>query len=108
MLSQRRRNPSIRTSSRTKAMAHSKEHAIVPGVPKLPARCAPFVAPLFLSIVMTCIVSLVSSLSESGPSSKFASRWLAAWGTSWMIAFPALLVLTPVARRLTTLLVKYP
>lgn len=90
------------------AMTRSKDHALVPGIPKLPASCAAFVAPLFLSIVMTCLVSLVSTLSGVELSSKFASTWLAAWGASWTIAFPAMLVLTPVARRLTTLLVKNP
>ena len=72
------------------------------------ARCAAFVAPLFLSIIMTCLVSFVSTLRGVELSSKFASTWLAGWGVSWMIAFPALLVLTPVARWLTTLLVKDP
>ena len=89
-------------------MTHSKAHAIVPGFARLPAGCAPFVAPLFLSINMTCIVSFVNTLRGVESYSKFASTWLASWSVSWMVAFPALLVLTPVARRLTTLLVKDP
>lgn len=83
-----------------------KKSAGLARIPKLPARCAAWVAPLLLSIVMTCLVSFVSTLSGAAPSAKFASAWLAAWGTSWTIAFPALLVLAPLVRRLTEFLVK--
>ena len=87
-------------------MSRSKDPAIVARVPKLPARYGVFVAPLFLSIVMTCLVSCVSTIRGVGLTSNFASTWLAAWGVSWAIAFPVLLAMMPIARRLTTMLTR--
>lgn len=87
-------------------MTPSKDHAIVFGIPKLPARYGTLVTPLLVSVVMTCLVSFVSTFRAIGLSSGFASAWLAAWGVSWAIAFPVLLLVTPVARSLTAILVR--
>jgi hypothetical protein len=34
--------------------------------------------------------------------------WMGAWGWSWMIAFPTVLLVLPVVRNLTRLLVETP
>lgn len=75
---------------------------------KLPARYAGLVMPLFLSLFMTCIVSLVSTLHGIGLAEHVVSIWLSAWGLSWLIAFPTLLMVLPLVRRLTALLVETP
>ena len=62
--------------------------------------------PFFLSIAMTCIVSLVTTIMDVGLISHFMSEWLPAWGVSWIIAFPCLLVVLPVVRRLTAMVVE--
>ncbi|EPH31988.1 hypothetical protein L293_1764 [Acinetobacter gyllenbergii CIP 110306 = MTCC 11365] len=34
------------------------------------------------------------------------ATWMSAWGISWLIAFPVLLLVLPVVRKLTLLLVR--
>lgn len=76
------------------------------GIPKLPARYAAVVLPLFLSVLMTFIVSLVSTLRGIGLTQSFPGVWLSAWGLSWLIAFPTLLVALPLVRRATRAIVR--
>lgn len=73
--------------------------------PKLPARCAGFVAPLLLSILMCFVVSGVSTGRAIGFGPDLPAQWLRAWGLSWLIAFPTLLLVLPIVRRLTALIV---
>ncbi len=75
---------------------------------KLPARFAGLVMPLLLSILMTCVVSATSTAVALGIDDQFVPHWLHAWGISWLIAFPALLLALPLARRLTALVVESP
>lgn len=72
---------------------------------KLPTRCGALVTPLILSGLMTLIVSAISTLRVLGPTPAFLQSWPGAWGLSWLIAFPVLLLVLPVVRRLTALLV---
>ncbi|HEY0926131.1 DUF2798 domain-containing protein [Brevundimonas sp.] len=69
--------------------------------PRLPARFAPLVMALLLSVVMTMVVSAVSTLRGVGLTDAFLRVWLSAWGLSWLIAFPTLLLILPLVRRLT-------
>ena len=78
------------------------------GTPKLPARYAALVMPLLLSLLMTFVVSLISTLRSIGPVPGFPMIWLSAWCLSWMVAFPTLLLVMPVVRRLTGALVEGP
>lgn len=80
--------------------------AVTPRSRKLPARYAGIVMPFLLSLLMTCVVSLISTLRNVGWVDHFASRWLSAWGISWLIAFPVLLLVLPVVRKLTAMLVE--
>ncbi len=73
---------------------------------KLPARYSGIVMPLILSIFMTCLISMVSTLRGIGPVPGFWGIWLGAWGISWLIAFPTLLIVLPIVRRLTGLMVR--
>ena len=75
---------------------------------RLPARYATVVLPFFLSLVMTCVISGVSTLLALGPSQEALRRWPEAWGFSWLVAFPTLLVVLPIVRRLVALLVVPP
>lgn len=75
------------------------------GLPKLPARYAGVVLPFLLSIFMTCIVSMISTLAGVGLAAHFFKIWLTAWGLSWLVAFPTLLLVLPVVRKLTAVLV---
>ncbi|RUZ80642.1 DUF2798 domain-containing protein [Mesorhizobium sp. M7A.F.Ca.US.006.01.1.1] len=67
---------------------------------KLPARYAAVLSPLVLSLLMTFIVSLISTLKSLGFHPDLPSIWLTAWGLSWLVAFPTLLLVLPVVRRI--------
>lgn len=75
---------------------------------RLPARSAAIVMPLVLSVIMTFVVSAISTLKSLGLSPEFASTWLVAWGLSWLVAFPTLLVILPMVRRVVGLIVAPP
>ena len=71
---------------------------------KIPARYAGLVMPFLLSVFMTCVVSAISILRSTGFSSQFLHLWPGAWLLSWAVAFPVLLLVLPVVRRLTVIL----
>ncbi len=71
------------------------------GLRKLPARYAGIIMPLLLSILMTFVVSLISTLRGIGLADNVLHIWMGAWGLSWIVAFPTLLFVLPLVRRLT-------
>lgn len=75
---------------------------------KLPARYANIVMPLALSIIMTFVVSAISTLKSLGPTPAFLATWPSAWALSWLVAFPTLLAVLPLVRRIVNLLVEPP
>ncbi|QPF71576.1 DUF2798 domain-containing protein [Roseateles sp. DAIF2] len=90
------------------AFDSSSQPSIVPTARsrKLPARYAGIVMPLLLSILMTCIVSAISTLRGVGPVPGFLRIWLGSWAWSWVVAFPTLLLVLPLVRRLTAAVVE--
>ncbi len=76
--------------------------------PRLPARYAGVVMPFFLSILMTFVVSGISTLKALGPTAEFLQTWPASWALSWLVAFPTLLLVLPIVRRLVALVVAPP
>ncbi len=75
---------------------------------KLPARYAAIVLPFFLTFFMTFVISGISTLKSLGMVPAFWSIWPVAWGWSWAIAFPTLLVVMPLVRRLVSAIVETP
>lgn len=86
-------------------MNSSTSHSL-PGTRKLPPRYAGIVMPFLLSVLMTCIVSTISTLKSIGWGGTFFRVWPGAWALSWVIAFPVLLLVLPVVRKLTALVVR--
>ena len=66
----------------------------------IPRRFEPVVFGLVLSGLMLLIVSGVATLRVAGLTPAFPTQWLGAWLPSWAIAFPAVLIVAPLARRL--------
>jgi hypothetical protein len=62
--------------------------------------------PLVLSILMSLIVSGVSTLKSLGTNAAFLSTWPIAWFLSWVVAFPTLLMVLPLVRRIVSLVVQ--
>ena len=86
--------------------ARTRHTHTVLGFPKLPAKFASVVMPLFLSVLMTLIVSLVSTVNSIGLPAGFVGIWARAWAISWVIAFPTLLLVLPFVRRATNAFVR--
>jgi len=73
---------------------------------KLPARYAAIVMPLVLSLLMTFVVSAISTWKSIGFGPAFIETWPVAWLLSWLVAFPTLLLVLPIVRRIVGLLVE--
>ncbi|HYW55390.1 MAG TPA: DUF2798 domain-containing protein [Polaromonas sp.] len=72
----------------------------------LPAKFAPALIALLLSGMMSLVVSGISTLRNAGLVEAFASLWMNAWMPSWLIAFPVVMVVAPLARRIVGTMVK--
>jgi hypothetical protein len=75
---------------------------------KLPARYNSVALPFVLSLLMSCIVSGIATLRIIGFAPDFVANWMSAWGWSWIVAFPAILVVLPIARRIVGMVVAPP
>lgn len=67
---------------------------------KLPKRYAGLVQPLVLTMLMTCVVSAISVLRSRGFDAGFIEVWPTAWLISWAAAYPVILVVLPLVRRI--------
>jgi len=77
-----------------------------PGWRKFPARYEGVLNLLVLSIMMTCIVSGISTVRSMGFTSHVFEVWPQAWAMSWCVAFPTLFIVTPLVRRIVSVLVE--
>ncbi len=97
--------PAATANTRMTRTSSSRDQGFL-GLPKLSSRYGSLVMPLLLSVIMTCIVSLVSTLRSVGLTADLLGIWLSAWALSWLVAFPTLLVVLPLVRRLTAAIVE--
>lgn len=74
----------------------------------MPARYAPVLFGFILSALMSFLVSGIATFRNAGPVDGFFPAWVNAWLPSWTIAFPVVLIVAPIARRLVGSLVKAP
>ena len=72
----------------------------------IPARFAPVLFGFILSGLMSLMVSGIATFRAIGLGEAFVGAWMGAWGASWIVAFPAVLVVAPITRRLVAALVK--
>lgn len=72
---------------------------------KLPARTAPLVMPLILTLMMTCVISGIATVNALGFTTQVLRDWPRAWVFSWIVAYPTILVVLPVVKRLTAMVV---
>lgn len=70
------------------------------------ARYAPILFGFVLSGLMSFIVSGIATLRNAGFIDGFIGLWINAWLPSWLVAFPVVLVIAPIARRLVALAMK--
>lgn len=74
----------------------------------MPTRYAPILFGFILSALMSFLVSGIATFRNAGLVGGFFNIWVSAWLPSWLIAFPVVLVVAPIARRLVGVLVKAP
>jgi hypothetical protein len=72
------------------------------------ARFSPILFGFILSSLMSFVVSGISTFRNAGLVDHFFSLWIGAWLPSWLFAFPIVLIIAPVARRIVGALVKPP
>ncbi|MCF2903449.1 DUF2798 domain-containing protein [Octadecabacter sp. CECT 8868] len=66
----------------------------------IPARFAPILFGFILSCLMSGIVSAIATWRVLDADIAFFPNWIGSWISSWMVAFPTVLVVAPIARRL--------
>ena len=74
----------------------------------IPARYAPVLFGFILSGLMSCIVSGISTLRAIGPGAEMIAPWMTSWGFSWAVAFPVILFMAPITRKLVAGFVRTP
>ncbi len=72
----------------------------------IPARYAPVLFGFILSGLMSCMVSGIATFRALGAVPGFGLEWLGAWVSSWAVAFPVVLVVAPLTRRIVARLVR--
>jgi len=72
----------------------------------IPQKYAPILFGFILSGLMSCMVSGVATLRALGFSADFGMNWMTSWLASWALAFPAVLIVAPITRRLVARLTK--
>lgn len=75
---------------------------------KISARYSQFAFAFFMSMLMALIMSAVLTLVNLGPVPDFIHRWMRAFAIAWTCAFPTVLLVSPIARRLVALVVDAP
>ncbi len=72
----------------------------------IPARYQHVLFGLILSGLMSFIVSGIATLRTVGWIDGFIGLWMSNWLPSWAVAFPTVLVVAPITRRLVARLVR--
>ena len=61
----------------------------------------PFVFAFFMAFLMSGLVSFVVTMLNIGFVANLLSIWLRAWGPAFIVAFPSVIVVVPIVRKLT-------
>lgn len=74
--------------------------------PFLPKKFETYAFGLLLSGMMSFIVSGLSIFLTVSDVGELLSAWPQAWLSSWIVAFPAVLIVAPIVRRIIAKIVK--
>ena len=75
---------------------------------KLPVRVFQPVLGLFMATFMSFLMSGAITALNIGFPPDYLSRWMRSWGLAFMLAYPAILIVAPIARRLALRFVESP
>lgn len=73
-----------------------------------PARYAAVIFPVMMATTMACLMTFVVTTINTGMDAGFLARWGQAFVFSWPIAVPSVMLVAPLCKRLTALLVSPP
>jgi len=71
-------------------------------------RFAPYLFGFLLSGFMSLLVSGIATFRSVGLVANFAELWVSSWLSSWAIAFPIVLVVAPLTRRIVNSVTRTP
>jgi len=72
----------------------------------IPQRFSPYVFSFFMSLLMSGIMSGCITVLNLGWVDGLLQLWLQAWAGAFVIAFPTIVLITPLARALVLAVVK--
>lgn len=72
---------------------------------KLPPRYAHILLALFTSLFMSFLMSMIITFINIGARPDFLVRWMSAFVLAFPVAFPSILLVLPVARKLVARMV---
>jgi hypothetical protein len=75
---------------------------------KLPVRLFQPVFGLFMACFMSFLMSGAITALNIGFPPDFIGRWMHSWGLAFVLAYPAILIVGPIARRLALQFVESP
>lgn len=76
--------------------------------PFIPKRYEAYAFGFLLSGMMSAVVSLIATLRAVGLTPEVPHLWMTSWPIAWAVAFPAVLVVAPLVRRILGRIVKQP
>lgn len=65
-----------------------------------------YVFSFFMALLMSCIMSFVISVFNVGLVDNIISIWLKAWSFAFVVAFPTVVLVSPVVRKLVGLVIR--
>ena len=72
----------------------------------IPKKYMSFLISFFMALLMSCTMSLVIIIFNVGLIEGFVSIWLKAWGFSFIVAFPTVIVISPIVGKLVNLVIE--
>jgi len=72
----------------------------------IPSRYSPYVFSFFMSLLMSGVMSFCITLLNLGWVTGLLMLWLQAWSAAFVIAFPTIVLVTPLVRKLVSLVVR--
>lgn len=74
----------------------------------IPSRYSPYVFSFFMSLLMSGVMSFCITTLNLGWVADLLWLWLKAWSAAFVIAFPTIVLVTPLVRKLVSLVISAP
>ncbi len=74
----------------------------------IPNLYSPYVFSFFMSLLMSAVMSFCITVLNLGWVANLLWLWLNAWSAAFVIAFPTIVLMTPLVRKLVALVISAP